>query len=480
MTADRTLVDFLERLKHERGLPLWHPRGPRAHPVLALVAVVVLGGLLGVSVHRTAAELVRAAAFEHHARTAEATVVEIRHGDPVVSFTPDDRTTAAGSEFTTEGAAATAAGEEVTVDVHDVHRNGDLREVTERLPVGGSETGEEAAIADGGHRNGDLGGVTERRPVDGTDAAEGEEAAVTAAGQGAATAAEGVVAVADGGEGTAVGAGEEGAATATAPGGAVTAVAYGSYRHGDPREVTVRYLADRRQPVALADHRWTPWWVLPLGAAVVFAVHACWAPTGVRGGWAWRRAKAHVKGPEPGGWSRRDLVRPALGAGALLAAAVALAALPVASGGVPGLAVDPEGLMPLVPATVCVVGAGTVAVRAAYRWAERVPAPHPPRPFRLLGLGWFWVPSLVVFAVAALGVLVLPLLDRPETRVPGTAEIVDVNCKAWGRGPCTTYLVLRYEADGLPYVEEVRGRYVRGGLPVEWDPEDPTAVRIAE
>lgn len=356
MTADpdrAALVPFLERLKQERGQPMWHPRGPRAHPFLAFVAVVVLGGLLGTSVYLTIAELVRRAAFEHHGRTVAATVVEIRHGDPVVSFTT----------------------------------------------------------------------------------AEGEE---------------------------------------------ITSVAHGEYRHGDLREVEARHLVDRPGAVALADHRWAPWWALPLGAALVFSVHARWAPTGIRGGWVWRRTRTHVRGADPRGWTRRALMRPALGAAALLALAAAFASLPVALGEVPGLAAAPEGLLPLVPATVCVVGAGTVAVRAAYRWAERVPAPHPPRPFPLLSLGWFWLPSLVVCAAAAVWVFAALLVDRPEHRESGTAEVIDVFCEAQARGPCTPYLVLRYEVDGLPYVEDVRGGHVRGGVPVEWDPEDPTDVRIAE
>lgn len=354
MTAERAeLVGFLERLKRERGLPLWHPRGPRAHPFLAFVAVVVLGGLLGVAVYLTAAELVRAAAFERHARAAEATVVEVRHGDPVVSFT----------------------------------------------------------------------------------AADGEE---------------------------------------------VTAVAHGGHRHGAPREVTVRHLVERPAAVALADHRWVPWWALPLGAAAVFAVHARWAPTGIRGGWAWRRAKSHVKGPEPGGWSRRALVRPAAGAAVLLVSAAAFAALPVLLGDLPGLAADPAGLIPLVPATVCVVGAGTVAVRAAYRWADRVPAPYPPRLFRLLSPGWFWLPALAVASAAAFGALVVPLFDRGEFRESGPTEVLDVRCEARGRAPCVPFLTVAYEADGLTYVEEVPGRQDRDGVLVEWDPEDPTDVRIAK
>ncbi|CAL9451284.1 hypothetical protein SUDANB121_02461 [Nocardiopsis dassonvillei] len=356
MTADpdrEVLVAFLERLKRERGLPMWHPRGPRAHPFLAFAAVVALGGLLGCAVYLAAAELVRRTAFEYHGRTVAATVVEVRHGDPVVAFTT----------------------------------------------------------------------------------AEGEE---------------------------------------------VTAVAHGGYRHGDPREVAARHLADRPDAVALADHRWAPWWALLPAFAAAGAVHARWAPTGIRGGWAWRRAKTHVKGPDPGGWNRRAPIRPALGAAALLAMAAALTALPVALGDVSGLAVAPEGLIPLVPATVCVVGAGTVAVRAAYRWAERVPAPRPPRPFRLLSPGWFWLPALAVFAAAMVWGVAAPWIGRPEHREAGTAEVVDVRCEARGRGGCASYLTLRYEADGLSYVEEVPGRYVRGGVPVEWDPEDPTDVRIAE
>ncbi|SHK52310.1 hypothetical protein SAMN05421803_12252 [Nocardiopsis flavescens] len=346
------LLAFLERLKRDRGLPLWHPRGPRAHPFLAFCAVVVLGGLLGGSVYLTAAELVRGAAFGHHARTVAATVVEVRHGDPVVSFT-----------------------------------------------------------AAGGER--------------------------------------------------------------------VTARAHGAYRHGAPREVAARVLDGHPGEVALADHRWTPWWVLPLGAAAVFAVHARRAPTGIRGGWAWRRARTHVRGPEPGGWTRRAAARPALGAAALLTLAAALAALPLALGDVPGLAADPGGLVPLVPATVCVVGAATVAVRAAYRWAERVPAPEPPRPFRPLSPGWFWVPALAALASAAVWGIAAPLADRPEHQERGTAEVVGVDCEVRGRGACTPRLVLRYEVDGLPYVEEVGGGHVRGGVPVEWDPDDPADVRIA-
>ncbi|MFE6306073.1 hypothetical protein [Nocardiopsis sp. NPDC057823] len=315
---------------------------------------MVLGGLLGASVYLTTADFVRRAAFEHRSHAVTATVVQIRHGDPVVAFT-------------------TAAGEEVT------------------------------------------------------------------------------------------------------------AVAHGEYRRGGPREVGARYLIEDPGAVAMADHRWAPWWVLVAGAAAAFAVHARWAPTGIRGGWVWRRARTHVKGPGPGGWTRRTLLRPAAGAAVLLVSAAAFAALPVFLGDLPGLAADPAGLILLVPATVCVVGAGTVAVRAAYRWAELVSAPRPPRPFRLLSPGWFWLPALAVCAATTLWGLASPVADRLERWEAGTAEIVDVRCEPRGRGAsCTTYLTITYAVDGLPYVEEVPGDYARGGVPVEWDPEDPTSVRITD
>ncbi|MDT0330767.1 hypothetical protein [Nocardiopsis lambiniae] len=350
---DQRLIDFLHRLKRERG-PAATRRRPRRDHVPTLIAVLLLGGLFGALVFLASAETVRQIAFAHHSRTVEATIVEIRHGEPVVSL-------------------RTEAGEEATV------------------------------------------------------------------------------------------------------------LAHGTYRHGDPVGVTVRHLVDHPEQAVLADHRWTPWWALPLAVVVLFGVHALWAPTGIRAGWAWRRARAHVQGPEPGGWTPRALVGPVVGATLLSVVAIGLAAPPFARGGVPALAAAPEGLVPVGVAAMFVVGAGTVVVRAWYHRTERVPAARPPRPFRLVSGGVFWVPALVACAVSVIVVLVSWPLDALvdwEHREEGVAEVIGVTCRSQGRGSCAEYLVLRYEADGLTYVEEVSGDFAPGGVPVEWNAEDPTRVRV--
>ncbi|MGW5876485.1 hypothetical protein ACWFMI_08030 [Nocardiopsis terrae] len=273
----------------------------------------------------------------------------------------------------------------------------------------------------------------------------------------------------------------------------------GPFAHGDPREVVVLYLVDAPQRAVLEGHVWPPWFLVAVVLALVTGGYLYFGDGGLRSGRHRRRREAHESGrssvaggtPGPGRavWFPVGLfAAPAVLA---LAASVGLYTGPFTAVGTVELVSTSELYVWFVPATVLASFGAVLAGKALLRYAELAPAPHAPDPIRLLPADSEFVALL---GLVLAGFLALPvgfgvhtvrdqiaLADSTTAEMP-VAEVTRSN----GRGGCTGWVHVEYEADGLPYRERIEIACSDGEeyetaetVRVEWSRVRPSVLRFA-
>ncbi|CAL9451465.1 hypothetical protein SUDANB121_02465 [Nocardiopsis dassonvillei] len=267
-----------------------------------------------------------------------------------------------------------------------------------------------------------------------------------------------------------------------ADGTEVTAIARGEYRHGDPLDVTVRYLPEDPWEAMVGDALWVPplLFAVPLVPVAVFLLLR--HPNGPRAQAYRARVRARERGRAPEGAFSPPVVLWAVSGTVFTVCALVLIAtslygfdtwddgqlFPVL--GVVGSALLPPGL--------------DMLFQGRLRYLERVPAGREPVPPRLFRSGFYM--ALLGAACTAPIILLVFVSTATDVETPeeGTATVLAAGCGdvvGNARG-CRDLVALEYEVDGLRYTQttdDVGFDFAPGDEAlVAWDADDPSLVRV--
>lgn len=268
----------------------------------------------------------------------------------------------------------------------------------------------------------------------------------------------------------------------------------------DPRSLEVTYRVHDPLEALAADRPWSPALLMFSVLLVVWVLFELFHRRGLRAGWFWRCVRTLTKGP----LTRAEAPRPTYlrfsaprrggrsvpgpWAAAVVGAVLLLAGLVMVGA---SFFQDPEGLLILATAPL---GFGVAFVRSAlYRYADTTPVTALPRTFRIVPRGVVrWTAPVLVAGVLVVTIPILPMGDRvlppaPETEVLGSAEIVEDGCIHSDGGPCQAYVVIRYHAAGMWYLESLDVELLglddllaQETVDIAWDREDPRRVRLVD
>lgn len=269
----------------------------------------------------------------------------------------------------------------------------------------------------------------------------------------------------------------------TADGTEVTTSARGEHLHGDPLEVTVRYLTERPTEAMLDGSLWIPpiLFAVPLVPVIVWLVLR--HPRGPRAVLYRARVRARELGRPPEGplnlavtlWLVSGFVLTACGLALITGSLASIDSwsdfdLFVALG-LLGAALLPTGL--------------DMLIHGLSRYLERAPGAKEPVPPKLFGSGTY-LGLFGVFCVGAPLVLLVVVSAATDVETPedGTATVLAAGCGdvvGNARG-CRSLVALEYEVDGLRYTQttdDVGFDFAPGDEAlVAWDADDPSLVRV--